>query len=77
MIYRMKGILSILLSCYPVQKFSFSPLLGGFLKPSALPVVADFNLKPRRNAASVHLMYPIPKAIHVNAFYGEIALGAD
>ena len=38
---------------------------------------AHFNLKPRRNAASVHLMDPIPKAIHVNAFYCEMTLGAE
>jgi len=33
---------------------------------------AHFNLKPRRNAASVHLMYPLPKDIQVEAFYCEM-----
>jgi hypothetical protein len=32
---------------------------------------AHFNLKPRRNAASVHLMYPIPQDTNVEAFYCE------
>ena len=33
---------------------------------------AHFNLKPRRNAASVHLAYPIPKETQVQAFYCEM-----
>ena len=33
---------------------------------------AHFNLKPRRNAASVHLMYPIPDGKRVSAFYCEM-----
>lgn len=33
---------------------------------------AHFNLKPRRNAASVHLAYPVPKDVQVEAFYGEM-----
>jgi hypothetical protein len=35
------------------------------------PAVADahFNLKPRRNAASVHLGYPVGKGTNVAAFY--------
>jgi hypothetical protein len=33
---------------------------------------AHFNLKPRRNAASVHLFYPVPKDIQVEAFYCEM-----
>jgi hypothetical protein len=32
---------------------------------------AHFNLKPRRNAASVHLMYPVPEGAKVEAFYCE------
>jgi hypothetical protein len=38
------------------------------------PAVQDahFNLKPRRNAASVHLFYPVDKDIKVEAFYCEI-----
>jgi len=32
---------------------------------------AHFNLKPRRNAASVHLAYPVPKDTQVAAFYCE------
>jgi len=33
---------------------------------------AHFNLKPRRNAASVHLFYPVDKDIEVEAFYCEM-----
>jgi hypothetical protein len=33
---------------------------------------AHFNLKPRRNAASVHLTYPTPKGTNVAAFYCEM-----
>lgn len=42
------------------------------------PAVKDahFNLKPRRNAASVHLFYPVPKQTNVAAFYCE-ATGVD
>jgi len=38
------------------------------------PAVQDahFNLKPRRNAASVHLFYPVPKGTNVAAFYCEM-----
>lgn len=33
---------------------------------------AHFNLKPRRNAASVHLSYPVEKGMKVSAFYCEM-----
>lgn len=33
---------------------------------------AHFNLKPRRNAASVHLIYPVEKEVEVAAFYCEM-----
>jgi uncharacterized protein DUF3472/uncharacterized protein DUF5077 len=33
---------------------------------------AHFNLKPRRNAASVHLHYPVPQGMKVAAFYCEV-----
>jgi len=33
---------------------------------------AHFNMKPRRNAASVHLMYPIPADVKVEALYVEM-----
>ncbi len=41
-------------------------LLGG----SSI-VDAHFNLKERRNAASVHLTYPVPKETKIDAFYCE------
>ncbi len=39
-------------------------------------VGAHFNLKSRRNAASVHLAYPVPAGTNVAAFYCEMA-GVD
>lgn len=33
---------------------------------------AHFNLKPRRNASSVHLMYPTPKDEKIALFYNEV-----
>lgn len=38
---------------------------------------AHFNLKPRRNAASVHLFYPVDKNIKVEAFYCEVTALED
>ena len=38
---------------------------------------AHFNLKPRRNAASVHLFYPVDKNIKVAAFYCELTALED
>ncbi|MDE3251597.1 MAG: DUF3472 domain-containing protein [Bacteroidota bacterium] len=38
-----------------------------------------FNPKPRRNAASVHLKYPLPDSVKAIAFYNEVTIpaGAD
>jgi hypothetical protein len=33
---------------------------------------AHFNLKPRRNAASVHLAYPVPAVTNLDQFYCEV-----
>lgn len=38
---------------------------------------AHFNLKPRRNAASVHWFYPVPKGVNVAAFYCEVTALED
>ncbi len=38
---------------------------------------AHFNLKERRNAASVHLVYPVPKDTEVAAFYCEVTALED
>ncbi|GMV98084.1 MAG: hypothetical protein AMXMBFR83_24370 [Phycisphaerae bacterium] len=38
---------------------------------------AHFHFKPRRNAASVHLFYPLPKEEKVEAFYCEVTGLAD
>jgi hypothetical protein len=43
------------------------------------PAVKDafFNLKPRRNAASVHLHYPVEKRVEVASFYNELVPRKD
>ena len=43
------------------------------------PAVEDahFNLKPRRNAASVHLAYPVPRGTNVAGFYCEVTAVED
>ena len=38
---------------------------------------AHFNLKERRNAASVHLIYPVPADTNVAAFYCEVTAVED
>lgn len=38
---------------------------------------AHFNLKPRRNAASVHLTYPTPPKTNIGAFYCEVTALED
>lgn len=38
---------------------------------------AHFNLKPRRNAASVHLGYPTPKDAKIEWFYNEVTVRAE
>lgn len=38
---------------------------------------AHFNLKERRNAASVHLAYPVPEGARVAAFYSEVTAVED
>jgi hypothetical protein len=38
---------------------------------------AFFNLKPRRNAASVHLNYPLPKGAEAQWFYNELTPKLD
>lgn len=36
-----------------------------------------FNAKPRRNAASVHLLYPLPDSAKAISFYNEITIPKD
>lgn len=38
---------------------------------------AHFNLEPRRNASSVHLMYPTPKDAPIDRFYCEVTAVED
>ena len=43
------------------------------------PATADahFNMEPRRNAASVHLMYPVPQDAQIEWFYNEVTAVED
>lgn len=43
----------------------------------ALATQAHFNLEERRNAASVHLNYPVPAGTEVAAFYSEVTAVED
>ena len=36
-----------------------------------------FNAKPRRNSASVHLLYPLPDSLKVISFYNEVTIPKD
>jgi hypothetical protein len=62
------------------QRFALEALntTPPFGDPSALVLEgvttnnAHFNLKPRRNAASVHLNYPVARGTNVAAFYCEV-----
>ena len=68
------------------EKFALAALNGpdqpnGDLEALLLegPAAADahFNLKPRRNAASVHLAYPVAKELQLDAFYCEMTALED
>jgi hypothetical protein len=61
--------------CFTLEALNVAPPFGD-LSSLVLdgPAVKDahFNLKPRRNAASVHLRYPPPKDARIAAFYCEV-----
>ena len=50
--------------------------LHALVLDGAATMGAHFNLKERRNAASVHLVYPVSGATNVDAFYCEVT-GVD
>ena len=63
------------------QRFTLEPLnpqgqpfgdLDALILDGPATQDAHFNLKPRRNAASVHLIYPVEKDVEVAAFYCEM-----
>lgn len=51
--------------------------VGALVLDGAASAEAHFNLEPRRNAASVHLMYPAPKDAQVEWFYNEATAVED
>ena len=62
--------------CFTLESLNLAGQPFGDLETLILdgPATGDahFNLKPRRNAASVHLAYPQPKDTKVSAFYCEV-----
>lgn len=64
-------------------KFELSRMNGTVNEINALVIDgpaaqgAHFNLDPRRNAASVHLMYPVPKDAEIAMFYNEVTAVED
>ncbi|MEI7728884.1 MAG: DUF3472 domain-containing protein [Verrucomicrobiota bacterium] len=62
--------------CFKLESLNAPGQPAGDLAALVLdgPAIRDahFNLKPRRNAASVHLAYPVPKETKVAAFYCEM-----
>jgi hypothetical protein len=65
------------------QRFALELLGGSNVRLDALlldgPAMKDahFNLKPRRNAASAHLFYPVSKEAKIAAFYCEVTAVLD
>ncbi|MDE0860951.1 MAG: hypothetical protein OSA93_12390 [Akkermansiaceae bacterium] len=47
-------------------------IIKALLLDGAIAKTAHFNLKPRRNAASVHLAYPTERGNEITAFDGEM-----
>jgi hypothetical protein len=67
--------------CFRLEALNSAGQPNGDLEALLLsgPAVADahFNLLPRRNAASVHLSYPVPADAQVEAFYSEVTAVED
>ena len=51
--------------------------IGALIIDGPATVDVHFNLKVRRNAASVHLAYPVPAGTDVEAFYCEVTAVED
>ncbi len=62
--------------CFTLESLNPAGESAGDLEALVLdgPAATDahFNLKERRNAASVHLMYPVPRGTNIQAFYCEM-----
>ncbi len=56
------------------KKGSFFPSVSAFLISGEASKGAHFNTQPRRNAASVHLGYPIPENTKAEWFYNEVTI---
>lgn len=51
--------------------------IGALVLDGPAAVDAHFNMVPRRNAASVHLHYPLPKDAQIEWFYNEVTAVED
>lgn len=69
------GFYSITLSC--VKKAGITVADIASIELSGTAAAVHFNPKPRRNAASVHLKYPLPDSVKAVAFYNEITVPAN
>ena len=53
------------------------PALDALLLSGIASEGAQYNLKERRNAASVHLGFPTDKSVRITAFYNEVTASED
>ncbi|HVM86657.1 MAG TPA: DUF3472 domain-containing protein [Puia sp.] len=68
-----KGFYDLEISCAKKRGNEIADIRSlGFSGPAAKDM--HFNTKPRRNAASVHLMYPVPDTTKVTGFYNELTV---
>ena len=51
--------------------------IGALILNGPVMAAAHFNMEPRRNAASVHLHYPLPKDAQIEWFYNEATAVED
>ena len=70
------GFYEIILDDVRQGGFTVADIQSIELSGTATPGM-HFNAKPRRNAASVHLRYPIPDSTKVAAFYSEMTIPAS
>ncbi|MCA6480156.1 MAG: DUF3472 domain-containing protein [Chitinophagaceae bacterium] len=70
------GFYEIILDDVRQGGFTVADIQSIELSGTATPGM-HFNTKPRRNAASVHLRYPIPDSTKVAAFYSEMTIPAS
>jgi len=58
------------------KKGAFFPSVSAFIITGEASRGVHFNTQPRRNAASVHLAYPVPENTNAEWFYNEVTIPA-